>query len=138
MEVYHGTSRLAASDIKKNGIKSLGGGELGRGFYVGNMEHMAFIWAIHTKGKGNACIICFDFDDNHFLELNPLILERDEAIEIRKRIKSIEKQREYVFGSNAIWADVVGINHPGFEQIKFEEVDGIKFINKANKKYVEK
>ena len=34
MEVYHGTSRAAASDIKKNGIKPCGGGELGKGFYV--------------------------------------------------------------------------------------------------------
>lgn len=102
------------------------------------MEHKAFIWAFHTHGKGNISIICFDLDDEHFLKLNPLFLNRDETIKARNQIRAIGKQREYVFGSNAIWADVVGINYPGFEQIKFEEVDGIKFINKANKIYVEK
>lgn len=138
MEVYHGTSRLAASDIKKNGIKSLGGGELGKGFYVGNLLYKAFIWATQTNGMGNATIICFNLNDDDFLGLDPLVLDRDTAIDIRKQIKATEKQRNYLFDRNAIWTDVVGENHPGFEQIKFEDIDGISFINHAEKKYVEK
>lgn len=138
MEVYHGTSRLAASDIKKNGIKSLGGGELGKGFYVGNLLYKAFIWAIQTNGMGHATIICFNLNDDDFLELDPLVLDRDIAIDIRKQIKTAEKQRNYLFNRNAIWTDVVGENHLGFEQIKFEDTDGISFINQAEKKYVEK
>ena len=75
MIVYHGTSQNSAQNIKSNGIKPVGGGgELGKGFYVGTLIHKAISWAYNTCGKDNATVIEFNIDDNRFIELNPLIL----------------------------------------------------------------
>lgn len=138
MIVYHGTSRNSAQNIKSNGIMPIGGGELGKGFYVGTLEYPAFCWAYNICGKGNSTVIEFDIDDNGFIGIEPLILSHNDAVEFRKQIKSNQQERDFLFHRNAIWADVVGISKSGFEQIKFEEREGINFINNATKSYTEK
>ena len=52
MEQYHGTDKKNALDIINGKLSvSKGGGELGQGFYAGDINYEAHNWAWHKYGK---------------------------------------------------------------------------------------
>ena len=65
---YHGTSPQIIDDIFTSGISvSLGGGELGQGFYTGEHLHEAKVCAYQkTKSKKNN-VIEFEHNDEDIL-----------------------------------------------------------------------
>ena len=138
MRRYHGTDSSSADSILLGQIDvSKGGGELGQGFYVGNLAHQAFAWAYH-KGKQYHTgykVIAFDIDLARFNVLNRKYLSRAEAKLIRKSLRSHNQQhRTFRFnGWDAIIAPIVGKYIPYFMQIKFEGKSGQDFINDTRK-----
>lgn len=132
MLTYHGTSKQNAKDIIDNGVNiSLGGGELGKGFYVGDLLHRAAAWA-WNKYNSDLSVLIFDVDDSEFLKLDLLVLDFNEAYELRKRLKRKGLTRKYSKGVDAIWAPIVGQKIPYFNQIKFEK-SGKCFIDSVPK-----
>ena len=120
MKTYHGTSKTYSRSILQNGIDfTKGGGELGQGFYVGDLLHRACAWAWNKYGNDSSVIV-FDLNDSEFLKLNLEILDSIQATELRGRIRKQNGTRKYVRGVDAIWAPIVGQKIPYFNQIKFE------------------
>lgn len=129
MEQYHGTNSQSANNISNGHISvNLGGGELGMGFYTGDLSYQAFNWAWH-KYKQDKAVVKFSMDDNEFLNLNPLCLDLHSTHRFRRRIKNNGQTRTYIFDQNAIWAPVVGRHLHNFNQIKFESYDAQSFLN---------
>lgn len=138
MKRYHGTDKDSVEQIMRNNINvRQGGGELGQGFYVGNLAHQAFAWAYH-KGErfgGRHGVIQFNIDDRAFYLLQRLYLKRSQAAAKRLQMRNEGTQRTYIFGVDAVIAPVVGGRYiPNFTQIKFEGDIGQDFINATYKR----
>lgn len=138
MKRYHGTDKDSAEQIMRNNINvRQGGGELGQGFYVGNLAHQAFAWA-YRKGKrfGRGYgVIQFNIDDRAFYLLQRLYLKRSQAAAKRLQMRNEGTQKTYIFGVDAVIAPIVGGRYiPNFTQIKFEGDIGQDFINATYKR----
>ena len=133
---YHGTDAISASAILSNQINvCCGRGELGKGFYVGNLAHQAAAWAYH-KGRRKNCgykVIWFDIAENEFNCLHRKYLSRQQAIDKRIELRKRQQHMIYVFGVDAVISPVVGRYILHFTQIKFEGYIGQKFINDTPK-----
>lgn len=134
MIMYHGTSETDAQQIISNVDTSKGGGELGKGFYVGDLLHRACAWAWH-KYKKDFKVVSFDINDNEFLEQDIVVLDAKEAGNLRSWLRKKNKKRTWEKGVAAIWAPVVGNRIPNFNQIKFEK-NGELFINSRCNKVI--
>ena len=138
MKRYHGTDEDSVQLIMGGRIDvERGGGELGQGFYVGNLAHQAFAWA-YRKGKrfGRGYgVIQFNIDDRAFYLLQRLNLKRSQAAAKRLQMRNEGIQRTYIFGVDAVIAPIVGRRYiPNFTQIKFEGDNGQDFINETYKR----
>lgn len=133
MITYHGTSHEYATDIINNGVDiTRGGGELGQGFYVGDLFHKAIAWAWNRHHE-EASVIIIEFNDDEFINLNLCSLNAEEASSLRYCIKRSKGQYSFSKGVDAIWAPIVGQRFPYFNQIKFE-ASGKVFIDSVVKK----
>lgn len=129
MEQYHGTNATVAIALTNGNISvDLGGGELGKGFYTGDLPHEAFNWAHHQYGRDKS-VVKFVLADNDFLNLNPFCLDYFQTIRHRKEIRNSGQTRTFTFGENAIWAPVVGKKTNNFSQVKFETKTSENYLN---------
>ena len=129
MEQYHGTNSQNAINISNGQVNvNLGGGELGKGFYTGDLSFEAFNWAWHQYGQDKA-VVKFTIDDNDFLNLNPICPDIRETHWYRRMIRNKGETRTFLFNVNAIWAPVVGKQFYNFNQIKFESNNAENLIN---------
>ena len=126
---YHGTNSKTATNIT-NGLidRNLGGGELGKGFYTGNLLFEAIAWAWHKYKKDNAVAI-FSIEDTDFLKLDPLCLDKPTTIRYRNLIRCKDETKIFEFNKNAVWAPIVGKEAYNFTQIKFESKQAEDLIN---------
>jgi hypothetical protein len=132
MKTYHGTSNSISNEILIKGVDfSKGGGELGQGFYVGDLLHQACAWA-WNKYKKEYSVLVFNLNDEDFLKLNIDVLDSEQASRLRCRLRAEKKQHTYIRGVDAIWSPVVGKRIPNFNQIKFES-SSREFIKSTNK-----
>lgn len=132
MEQYHGTNTTSANLIATGNIDvNLGGGELGKGFYTGDLKHQAFNWAWHQYQQDKSVVV-INFNDDDFLGLNPLCLELFMTHRHRRHIRDTGTTRTFEFDENAVWAPVVGREYHNFNQIKFESIDAQDFLNDVN------
>jgi hypothetical protein len=136
MEQFHGTNNQSAVDLASGRISvSLGGGELGGGFYTGDQLYEAHAWAYQKYQKAKA-VLKLEIDDDEFLNLNPRCLSRKETHLFRKKIRDSSKTRSFLFNENVIWAPVVGKSVPNFNQIKFESKLSQNYLNSNDVKKV--
>lgn len=135
MKRYHGTNLKSVQKILKNIDITCGGGELGKGFYVGNLAHQAFAWAYHKglRYKDGYKVICFLIDKVHFNTLNRKYLSRQEARNNRALVRKNHTQKSYIYNVDAVISPIVGKYIPHFTQIKFESTKGQIFINATTK-----
>jgi hypothetical protein len=120
IECYHGTLDTTADDLVAGKIDiSLGGGELGMGFYTGEYLWVAKSWAANRHGL-NGAVVCVEVDDDEFFNLEPLLLSRIDALKHRNEIKSAGTTRTFTFSGNVIWSPIVGSTRVDAEQYKFE------------------
>lgn len=132
MEQYHGTNTNRANSISLGQIDvTTGGGELGQGFYTGDLSHEAFNWAWH-KYKRDKAVVKLTLNDDDFLNLNPMCFNLYETHIHRRRIKESGQTRTYRFSANVIWAPVVGKHIPNFSQFKYESNNAETYLNGVN------
>jgi hypothetical protein len=131
MEQYHGTNKNFAINIATGRIDvNRGGGELGKGFYTGDLAHLAFALAWHNYGKDKA-VVTFSIGDDDFLNLSPHCLSFSATSKLRKKIKMRRETRTFILNVNAIWAPVVGKRLNNFNQIKYESQVSEDFMNSS-------
>ncbi|CAN1545663.1 hypothetical protein MCEGE10_01949 [Flavobacteriaceae bacterium] len=129
MDLYHGTNINNANEITSGNISTdFGGGELGKGFYIGDLPHEAFSWAWHQY-KTDKCVVKLIIEDNDVLNQNPLCLNYEETCVNRNRIRAERTTRTFIFKRNIIWAPVVGKNIPNFSQLKIESKLAENLVN---------
>lgn len=129
MEQFHGTNTNTATAISIGQIDvTTGGGELGQGFYTGDLSHEAFNWAWHQYQRDRA-VVKLALDDNDFLNLNPLCLDIHQTHLHRKQIRDAGVTRAFLFLVNVVWAPVVGKHIPNFNQYKYESVHAETYLN---------
>jgi hypothetical protein len=129
MEQFHGTNISNASAISSGLIDvTKGGGELGQGFYTGDLVYEAFTWAWHQY-KQDKAVVKFNLNDEELLALDPLCLKTHETKLHRENIRKSRKTRTFKFFKNVIWAPVVGKNIHNFNQFKYESTKAQDYLN---------
>lgn len=125
---YHATSDEYADDLLAGRVDvSRGGGELGRGFYLGTALHVAKAWA--KQMHDCETVIEFQIDDNDFWNFDILSLNEIEAIEHRSTIRKNGETRSFEFFKDIVWGPIVGGPKVYSDQHKWESLFGEKFLN---------
>lgn len=128
MRMYHGSDENSVKTLMQGNIDvTMGGGELGQGFYLGNMLHVAKAWAMN-KHKSKA-VLEIEVEDSELESLEPLVLSYKEACEKRASIRKKSKQRTYIFNKNVVWAPIVGTKKIETDQLKWESVNSQTLLN---------
>lgn len=132
MELYHGTTKDSAEKILKKVDVKLGGGELGRGFYLGGTSYLAYSWA-RQKAQAlseEATIIIFDVPEDVIDVLCTKSYSLTESRRICAYIKKKNRQRDYLIGSDLVWAYIAGSSKISeAQQFKFESSKAETYLN---------
>jgi len=137
MIAFHGTDRSSANNIigpPSNIDVTRGGGELGRGFYLG--EHIALAASL-SRGKfgNNGVVIKFDIDDAAFVRLNIKLLNRRQYVYFFwKRLIRKTRTLQYLFNVDVICAPFATIEIS--LQYKFESIAAQDTLNYHSSKQV--
>jgi uncharacterized protein YneR len=125
---YHGTSDLYANDLLEGRVDvSIGGGELGQGFYLGTALHVAKAWA--KQRHDCETVIEFQIDDNDFWSFEILSLNAIETIEHRSIVRKEDQTRSFRFNKDIVWGPIVGGPKVYSDQHKWESSKGESFLN---------
>lgn len=134
MNSYHGTSSASASSIASGTINvTLGGGELGRGFYTGEHLHEAKAWAFHTFGDKQSNVVSFTTADDDVEALDLKLLDYRYAGLQRYWIRQREETRSFLFGHDMVWAPIVGSERASGDQYKWESSAAQSLLNNPSK-----
>lgn len=132
MDSYHGTSIRNARLLARGRVDvSLGGGELGRGFYTGEHLHEAKAWAFHNSGDRQNNVVRFSTADSSIDSLSFAVLDYSTASLRRYHIKRSGATRTYLFGRDMIWAPIVGSARAIGDQYKWESMVAQRLLNDA-------
>lgn len=128
MLMYHGSDKKSVQKLIQGNIDvAIGGGEIGRGFYLGNMLYVAKAWAMNKHNS--MAVLQIEVADNELEKLEPLVLSYEEACEKRSSIRKESKQRTYVFNEDVVWAPIVGTKKIEADQLKWESVCSQNLLN---------
>lgn len=137
MIAYHGTDRTSANNIvgpPPNIDVTRGGGELGRGFYVG--ENIALAASL-SKGKYgvNGVVIKFDIDDASYIQLNTKVLNRRQYIyRLWQSLLTRSRAFKHLFNVDVICAPFATIDFS--YQYKFESRNAQNALNQNSIKQI--
>ena len=124
---YHGTTEAVVDELINGNIdRTIGGGELGQGFYLSNLSHVARAWG-WRKHKSNR-ILGIEMIESDFWALNILALSYEQAVQRRFYIRRRGETRTYIFNSDTVWAPIVG-RHLNADQYKYESEISEDFLN---------
>ena len=127
---YHGTSPEIVSNILKHGISvSIGGGELGQGFYTGEHLHEAKAWAYQKSKSKQNNVIEFEHNDEDILSLDIIELNHGAANLKRSNIKKTNQTRVYLFNVDLVWSPIVGTDRVSGMQYKWESSISESLLN---------
>jgi hypothetical protein len=130
MDTYHGTSAATAIRLTVNGVDvTVGGGELGRGFYTGEHIHEAKAWAFQRYGDKQRNVVRFSTPDYDVERLSFAVLDHGSAALKRYHIKQTDQTRTYRFGLDMVWAPIVGSERASGDQYKWESATAQSLLN---------
>ncbi|EPC4056258.1 hypothetical protein ACRZPB_004661 [Vibrio parahaemolyticus] len=131
ISTYHGTAEAHADTIIEGKVDvSLGGGELGQGFYLGTALHVAKAWAVQMHNSQT--VVEFQINDNDFWGFDILSLTEIEAHEFRSIIRDRSETRTFNFSKDVVWSPIVGGPKVYSDQHKWESNKGQSFLNSDN------
>jgi hypothetical protein len=137
MVTYHGTDRASANNIvgfPSNIDVTRGGGELGRGFYLG--ENIALAASL-SRGKfgANGVVIKFDIDDSAYVSLNTKVLNhRQYVYRLWQSLITRAKASSYLFNVDVVCAPFATIDFS--YQYKFESQTAQNILNNNSIKQI--
>ena len=130
MDSYHGTSSVAAALLVSAKVDvSVGGGELGRGFYTGQHLHEAKAWAFHKSGDRGSNVVCFSTPNADIERLDIDVLDPGTAALTRHRLRKNDQTRTYLFEVDMVWAPIVGSERATGDQYKWESSSAQDLLN---------
>lgn len=130
MLVYHGTGSAIAQALASGNVNvRIGGGELGRGFYTGELLHLAKRWAIHRHRTRQKNVVQFDVPDTAITALHFELLNGPEATLQRDAIRRSDTTRTHVFGCDMVWSPIAGNESIVGEQHKWESRLSERLLN---------
>jgi len=133
MDSYHGTSTAIATLLASGNIDvSLGGGELGRGFYTGEYLHCAKAWAFNIHGDRRQNVVRFTIDDNAYVAMNEMKIDAESAAFHRINIKRRNATRTHVFNVDVVHSPIVGNDKIHCTQYKWESAHAETSLNDPN------
>lgn len=134
MESYHGTSSANAASLTSGTIDvTLGGGELGRGFYSGEHLHEAKAWAFHTSGDKTSNVVKLTTEDDQVEALDLKLMDAGSAGLARYRIRTAAETRTFLFDHDMIWAPIVGSEKVSGDQYKWESATSSLLLNDSTR-----
>lgn len=120
--------QIAANNINT----SLGGGELGLGFYIGNYGHEASAWARHVVKTDKPAVVELRVTGFQQSNLTKLELSWLGAKEYLIRISRTNSRRSFQFNSDVVAAPIVGKAFRDTPtQLKWEGQNSSAFLNSA-------
>jgi len=129
ISTYHGTTENHAHDLIDGKVApSLGGGELGQGFYLGTALHVAKAWA--RQRHSCEAVVEFQINDDDFWNFEIESLTEIEALELRSVIREKHLTRTYKFSKDVVWGPIVGGPRVYADQHKWESSKGGRFLNR--------
>lgn len=134
MILYHGTDSDSKNKIQGPPLKidvKLGGGELGRGFYLGGNLHMSVAWAKvkARQTKKSHSVLEFDIDLRSYAKLKDRTLSASEVRALWLYVKRSKKKRLHLVGFDVIVGNLA--RYPFAAQYKFETTDAEAVLNSA-------
>ena len=130
MRSYHGTSTLHAQRIGAGNVDvTLGGGEIGRGFYTGQHIFEAKAWAYQTTKSMQQNVVEFDTPDADVEAMRLKLLTYSRAYAVRLLLKQRGQTRTYVFDFDMVWAPIVGSARATGDQYKWESAISEALLN---------
>lgn len=103
-----------------------GGGELGRGFYMGESLALAISWA---KGKHGlqSCVVEADIDDSEYVKLNIKTLNHAAVLNTWAQLRYNGTERSYLFNVDVVYGPLA--TYPHTAQHKFESARAQNVLN---------
>jgi len=118
---FHGTSSKIATALSGGKVNvTLGGGELGRGFYTGEHLYLAKAWAFHQTGDKVKNVVEFLKPDVAVEALSLELLGHGPAALKRRELRNKGTTQTHIFGVDLVWAPIVGNDRVSGDQFKWE------------------
>ncbi|MDN2709086.1 hypothetical protein O0880_06565 [Janthinobacterium sp. SUN118] len=131
IDCYHGTFFTTAEELVAGKVDvTIGGGELGMGFYTGEHLWVAKSWAANRHGLQGA-VVHIEVEEDDFFGLEPLLLSRIDALKHRDEIRKANTTRTHTFKGNLVWSPIVGTTRVDADQYKFENSKAQALLNGA-------
>ena len=135
MITYHGTSTTSANNIvgpPSNIDVTRGGGELGRGFYLGENISLAKAIAVGKHGQTNAAVIKFDIDDTAYVQLNVRNIHHRRVVhQLWQSLIRASREYLHLFNVDVVCAPFATIDFS--YQYKFESTNAQNTLNNSTK-----
>ena len=129
---HHGTAEIIAKELQQGKIKTnAGGGELGQGFYMGDQLWVAKSWA-KNRHPNNPSTLKITISEDDLLKLSIDILNRTDALRLRREIKRRSQTRTYQHGYDVIWSPIVGSTRIDADQYKYESINSSNLLNSSS------
>jgi hypothetical protein len=129
---YHGTSSASATTILSNRVDvSLGGGEIGQGFYLAERRYVSEIWA-KQRHQHSPAVVEFELPDSLVFSEQNANLDLHTTTQLRHRIRELTATRTYRIGCDLAVAPIVGTTRGsilGQIQLKVESASAEGVVN---------
>lgn len=131
---YHGGALTSIQQIAASKIDTtLGGGELGQGFYVGNYGHVASAWARHVAKDKQPTVVRLEVNNSRAATLKKHELSWLRAKEHAITIAKADTRHTHVFNVDVVAAPIVGKTFKDTPtQLKWEGTKSAKFLNSSD------
>ncbi|MDC0740885.1 hypothetical protein [Polyangium mundeleinium] len=108
---YHGTDHVTAQRVSSRTSAidvARGGGEFGRGFYVGDSPVLALQFAIGRFGVTNARALRFIITQESYSALETKYLAEKDAKKLRQRVRRARATRSHLVGVDVVCGPIEG------------------------------
>lgn len=123
MNLYHGTTEECADELAgRPELVSVekGGGELGRGFYMGDHIALAASWA-RGRYSGRMAVLEIRIDPSAYVRLSIKTLNWHQVVSTWNELRTHRQTRMFVFGWDVVHGPLATMQHA--TQHKFESGD---------------
>lgn len=131
MRVYHGTSQGTAETLVANPEfldLTVGGGEIGQGFYTGESIALAMSWAKGRRGPTGR-VLAITIEDPIYASLQRNILTHAEVAATWEDLRRSGTTRTFKFGCDVVEGPLV--KYPNALQYKFESEQAATVLKRS-------
>lgn len=128
MNFYHGTDNITGNNIQTQAtpvMHTIGGGELGRGFYVGDNMTLAISWA---KGRfTNPAVLEFPVNNHSYAALAFKQMSHKAVLSTWRQLRKLGSTHTHTFGTDVVFGPIA--TAPYAAQYKFETATAVALLN---------